>query len=76
MHCLSHHSRVTAALKDSIEKSEWALWCDEIMHDIINPFARSSKRSKELEKVQEEMELVKLGRVAATLRLVITRWLS
>ena len=36
------------------------MWCDEIVHDIINPFARSSKRCRELEKVQEEMELVKL----------------
>ena len=70
VHCLSH--RCALVLKDSVEKSEWALWCDEIMHDIINPFARSSKRCKELEKVQEEMELVKL----VVLRLVITRWLS
>ena len=44
----------------SAEKSEWVLWCDEIIHDIISPFARSSKRCRELEKVQEEMELVKL----------------
>ena len=70
VHCLSH--RCALVLKDSVEKSEWALWCDEIMHDIINPFARSSRRCKELEKVQEEMELVKL----VVLRLVITRWLS
>ena len=42
VHCLSH--RCALVLKDSVEKSEWALWCDEIMHDIINPFARSSKR--------------------------------
>ena len=70
VHCLSH--RCALVLKDSVEKSEWALWCDEIMHDIINPFARSSKRCKELEKVQEELELVKL----VVLRLVITRWLS
>ncbi len=66
VHCLSH--RCALALKDSVEKSEWALWCDEIMHDITNPLARSSKRCRELGKVQEEMELVKL----VVLRLVIT----
>ena len=63
VHCLSH--RCALVLKDSVEKSEWALWCDEIMHDIINPFARSSKRCKELEKVQEEMRACKARRVAA-----------
>ncbi len=75
VHCLSH--RCALVLKDSVEKGEWALWCDsdEIMHDIIDPtFARSSKRCRELEKVQEETELVRL----VVLRLVIPRpnWLS
>ena len=72
VHCLSHRSALV--LKDSVENGEWALWCDsdEIMHDTINPFARSSERCRELEKVQEETELVRL----VVLRLVITRSLS
>ena len=75
MHCLSHRCALVGfdlVLKDSVEKGEWALWCDEIMHDTINPFARSSERRRELEKAQKEMELVKL----LVLRLVVTRSLS
>ncbi len=56
-HCLSH--RCALVLKDSVEKGEWALWCDsdEIMHDTIDPFARLLSTAENLRRRKRRRSL-------------------
>ena len=59
-------------MKGAVEQSEWAQWFDDWLHDLLNTFARSTKKNIELAKVQLELGVARLQ----VLKLAVTRWLS
>ena len=69
-HCLAH--REALGMKDAVEQSEWAQWFDDWLHDLLNTFARSTKKNMELAKVQLALGVARLQ----VLKLAVTRWLS
>ena len=70
VHCLAH--REALGMKDAVEGSSWAQWFDEWLHELLNTFARSTKKNDLLRKLQEKLGVAKLQ----VLKLAVTRWLS
>ena len=67
---IAHKHALT--LKEAVDFSAWAQRFDHNLHQIINFFAHSVKRSKQLAALAQEYELAH----TKVLKMIVTRWLS